>query len=245
MQRPGDRGGSEGQRIHIGLHLLEFLFRGDTELLLFVDDKQSQVFEFHVFTSQSVGADDDVDLTVFKFLQNLFLLFGTLETVEVFDVDGEAIQSIAKGLVMLQGQHGSGDKHSHLFAVGGGFEGSADGHLGLAEAHVTTDEAVHGTFAFHVAFHIVGGLELVGGVFIDEGGLELGLEVAVGGELETLAALTLGVELDEFASDVLDLALGLGFQAVPGVGAKGAQRRLGAVLGTVFGNLVERMYTYI
>ena len=82
---------------------------------------------------------------------------------------------------------------------------------------------------------------MVGGVLIEERGLELSLQVAVGGELETFAALALGVKLDELTGDVLNLTLGLGFESVPSVGSKGAQTRFGAVLGAVFGNLVERV----
>lgn len=74
---------------------------------------------------------------------------------------------------MLVGQHGGWDEHGHLLAVGGGLEGGADGDFGLAEAHVAADEAVHGLVRLHVGLDGLGGGQLVGGILIDERGLQL------------------------------------------------------------------------
>ena len=170
-------------------------------------------------------------------------MLRAFESIKIFNVDRETVQTVLEGLVMLQGQDGGGYQHGYLFAVSSSLEGGTNGHLGLSETHVAADESIHRALAFHVAFYIVGGLELVRGVFIDEGCFELGLQVAVGGKLEALAALAFGVKLDQLTSNVLDFTLCLGFQSVPCVGTKGAQRRLGAVLGAVFGDLVERVDT--
>ena len=90
---------------------------------------------------------------------------------------------------MLEGQHGGGHQHGHLLAVGHGLEGGADGHFGLAEAHVAADEAVHGHVAFHVVLHLGGGFHLVGCVLVDERGFQLVLQVGVGRVLEALLRL--------------------------------------------------------
>ena len=46
-------------------------------------------------------ADDDVDMAFFQLLQDLLLLFGALESVEVFDIDRETVQAVFESLVML------------------------------------------------------------------------------------------------------------------------------------------------
>jgi hypothetical protein len=45
---------------------------------------------------------------------------------------------------VLLGQQRGGRQEGHLLAAGDGHEGRAQGHLGLAEAHVAADQAVHG-----------------------------------------------------------------------------------------------------
>ena len=42
--------------------MAELLLGGDTELLLFVDDEQTQITEGDILARQAVCADDDVDL---------------------------------------------------------------------------------------------------------------------------------------------------------------------------------------
>ena len=45
---------------------------------------------------------------------------------------------------MLLGQHGGRHQNGHLFAVHDGLERRTQRYLGLAVAHVTADQAVHG-----------------------------------------------------------------------------------------------------
>ena len=55
-------GGTHRERIDIDLKLTELLLGGDSELLLFVDDEQTQITEGYILARQAVCADDDVDL---------------------------------------------------------------------------------------------------------------------------------------------------------------------------------------
>ncbi len=57
-----------------GAHLLEAFFVADAEALLFVDDEQAEVLELEVFGEDAVGADEDVDLALFGFFEDDFLL---------------------------------------------------------------------------------------------------------------------------------------------------------------------------
>ena len=189
--------------------------------------------------------DNDVDFAFFEFLQDFGLLFGRLESVEVFDGDGEAVEAFCEGVVVLQSQHGGGHQNGHLLRVAAGLEGGAHGHFGLAEAHVAAHEAVHRVLAFHVALHVVGGFQLVGGVLVDERSLQLVLQVVVGRKLESGRAFALGVEFNQFARNVLNLALGLVFQAVPCTAAEGAEVGFGTVLAAVFSDAVQRVDAHI
>ena len=245
LQGSWDGRGGQSQRIDVGFHLFQFLLHGHAEFLFLIDDEQAQILEFHIFSSESVRPNDDVDFAFFEFFQDFGLLFGRLETVEVFDGDGEAVETLCEGVVVLQSQHGGRHQNGHLFRVAAGLEGGAHGHFGLAEAHVAAHEAVHGVLAFHVAFHVVGGFQLVGGVLVDERSLQLVLQVVVGRKLESGRALALGVELDEFTRNVFDLAFRLVFQAVPRAAAEGAQMRFGAVFAAVFRNAVQRVDAHI
>ena len=72
-------------------------------------------------------------------------------------------------------------------------------------------------------FHCHGGLELVGGVLVEERGLELLLQRAVLAEGEALRGFALGIESDEVFGDILDLLLGLGLEHLPRVAAQAVE----------------------
>ena len=62
LEGTGNGGGTHRERIDIDLKLTELLLGGDSELLLFVDDEQTQITEGNILARQAVRADDDVDL---------------------------------------------------------------------------------------------------------------------------------------------------------------------------------------
>lgn len=64
LQRAGNRRRGEGQRIDIDAHLRQLLLGRYAELLLLVDNKQSQVVEFHLLAQDLVRTDQDVDATL-------------------------------------------------------------------------------------------------------------------------------------------------------------------------------------
>ena len=147
---------------------------------------------------------------------------------------------------MLEGQHGGRHEHRHLLGVARRLEGSTYGHLGLAEAHIAAHQTVHGSRLLHVHLHIIGRLQLVGRVFVEERSLQLMLQVVVGRESEPLLVSTACIEFDEVACDVLDAFLGAFLHALPRPCAQCAQsRRLAGVAAPVFGNLVKRVYGHV
>ena len=93
-----------------------------------------------------------------------------------------------------------------------GFEGGADGDLGFAEADVAADEAVHRLRFLHVLLRLLDGIELVGGLSVDEGVLELQLPLGVGRVRVGFVDLALCLHAEELRGVVEDRLLcgGLG-----------------------------------
>jgi hypothetical protein len=183
--------------------------------------------------------DDDINFSIFEELEDIAFFFGASETVDIFNFDAELFESAGESFGMLEGEDGGRNEDSDLFFVEYGFEGSSDGHFGFAEADIAADEAVHGVIAEHIILNGDGCFELVGGIFVDEGGFEFVLEIVVGGEGKTRGGFSFGVELDEFFGDILDFLFGFSFEVFPGFGAEFMELRFGTVFAGVFGDFVE------
>ena len=100
------------------------------------------------------------------------LLVGT-EAREHLHPDRVGLEALGKREVMLVGQHRGGYQHRHLFAIDGGLEGRPQGHLGLAEADVAAEQAVHRAARLHVGLDLLDGAQLIGCLLVGEGHLQL------------------------------------------------------------------------
>ena len=109
---------------------------------------------------------------------------------------------------MLQCQDSRRHQHSHLLAIGCRLECSTNGDLGLTEAHIATDEAIHRSRRLHIALDSLRSLELIGRILPLERSLQSLLQIAVGREGKALTRLALGIECNEFTRDILDRLLG-------------------------------------
>ena len=108
-------------------------------------------------------------------------------------------------------------------AAGDGDEGGAQGHLGLAEAHVAAHQAVHRPAGLHVGHHGLDGGQLVGG-FLEAEAVGEGFEIMLlEVELVALAGGALGVQREEFGGGVAHLLGGLFLGLFPLAGAQGVQ----------------------
>ena len=103
LERTWDRRCRHRKGVNIRFQLSEFLLCRDTELLFFINDKESEVVPLHRFTYQLMRADKNINLSLCQILQHLFCLFGTTSTWEVVNTYRHILQSLLKGLVMLKG----------------------------------------------------------------------------------------------------------------------------------------------
>ena len=215
LQSARDRRRRKGKGIDICLHLLQLLLGRHPELLLLINDKQSEVFKLNIFPYNPMSTNKNIDIAGLHLLQCLLLFLGSLEAVHIVNGDGETFKSVDEGVEMLKGEHCCRDEHRHLFGVAHRLERRTYGYLGLPEPHIAAHEAVHRIRLLHVAFHIDGGLQLVGGVLIHERRLKLHLKIGVGHKLEPLRVLPFRIKLYQLPRYILHLALCLRLQLVP------------------------------
>lgn len=98
---------------------------------------------------------------------------------ETLDPEGKVGEPLAEGAEVLLGEDRGRDQDHHLPAVGGGLDRGPQRHLGLAEADVAADQAVHRPLRFHVALDRLDRLHLVSRLAVGKGGLERDLPLAV------------------------------------------------------------------
>ena len=163
--------------------------------------------ERYVLARQTVRADDDIDLPLTEICEDSAKLLRRTSTGDVVDTDGEVLQSLGEGAVVLVCQDRRRDEDGDLLAVGGSLEGGTHGYLRLSEADIPTEETVHRVGALHIGLHSGDGSSLVGGVLEGERCLELVLEVGIGAEGKALRLTTLGVEAYQITGDILDALL--------------------------------------
>ena len=138
---------------------------------------------------------------------------------------------------MLLGEDRRRHQDHHLLAVLHGLERRAQRHLGLAVADVAADQAVHRPRGLHVGLDELDRVALVGRLGVGERVLELPLPVAVDREGVALAALALGVEVEQLAGQLLGGAAGAGLDRVPAGATQLGQRRVAATAPDVAADL--------
>ena len=73
------------------------------ELLLLVDNHQSQILEDHIRGDDPVGSDDDIHRTNSRRFHHSFLLLGRAETAHQFDAHRILRHALAEMVVVLLG----------------------------------------------------------------------------------------------------------------------------------------------
>ena len=210
------------------------------EALLLVDDQQAEIMELHVLLQQLMRADDEIERTGTQ-VGHVFLdLCRGAEARQHADLHREAPEAVDRRRIMLLRQHGRRHKNGDLLAVEDRLHGRAQRDLGLAEADVAAEQAIHRLGRLHIGFDLLDAAELIVRLGIGEILLEFRLPRAVGRKGEAHAPLALGVELDEVDRQLLGRCLGAGLGLLPGVAAELVEPH-GRLLAAadVFGDQVE------
>ena len=210
-----DGRGRKRQHVHLLAQVLELLLVLHAKALLLVDDDQPQVARVHVARQQAMRAHEHLHLAGGKALQGGLLLFGAAETRENLHAHVERGKALRKRLEVLLGEDRRGAQHHDLLLVLRGLERGAQGDLGLAEAHVPAQQAVHRLGGLHVGLDVRDGQALVVGELVGEALLHLALPGAVGREGKALRGGAPGVEVDQVEGELLGGLARLGGGAAP------------------------------
>ena len=143
MQRPRDRRG--GQREHVDLEperAQELLLR-DAEPLLLVEDDEPEVLRDDVAREDAVRSDEHVHLPVLEVREDPLLVGAASEARHHVHPHREVAIPLAERVPVLLGEDRRRAEDERLPAVERDPERGAHGHLGLPEADVAADEAIH------------------------------------------------------------------------------------------------------
>ena len=164
--------------------------------------------------------DQNIDLTLFQICQYAFHFRSLASPAKVFDPHRELLQPAAERLVMLKCQYGRRHQYRHLLVVGSSLECRTHGNLRLTKTHIAANKTVHRTFPLHIGFHLGGGFQLVGSIFVNERRFQFLLHKAVGRKSKTFFIAAGGIEFDQIAGNIFHLAFGLLFHPFPRTAAQ-------------------------
>ena len=187
----------------------------DAEPLLLVDDQQPEILEPHLLGQDAVRADHHVDGAVGQARERSRGPPCRSGTRERLDLHRESGEPLVERLEVLLDEERGRHEHRDLLAVLDRLERGAHGDLGLAEADVAREQAVHRDRPLHVGLDLVDRLQLVGRLGVGERLLELALPGRVGAEGVALGGHAGGVELDELDGDVAHGAARLALRLRP------------------------------
>ena len=241
LKRARNRRGGQREHVYVGPESLDGLLVADPEMLFLVDHEEPQVLEADVLGQQPVGADDDVDRSVGQPADDPAGLSGRQEPAQHLDSHGEGRVPVPERLAVLLCEKRGRYQDRHLAAVLHGLERSPDRDLGLPEADISADEAVHRHGTLHVGLHVLDGLQLVGCLLEGEGLLQLALPRRVLGEHVARRGDACLVEEDKFLGDLGSGRPDPGLGLLPVGAAHPAEcRRLPALVGSDDVDLVGR-----
>ena len=198
----------------------DLFFMGDAKSVFFVDDEKPQVFENDVFRQNAMRTDEDVGLPDFEIGEYLLDFFWLSESVERFDGDGMAVESLEEVFVMLFGQDSRRNEYGDLFPIEHGSHGGSHGDFSFSESDVAANESFHGARRVHVVEHGFDGFRLIGGFFVGETRLESRKKWIAFGESKPRAAHALRIEIDEVDGEFFDVLTDFFFCSFPSATAE-------------------------
>ena len=193
--------------------------------MLLVDDDEPEVLELDARLQQPVRADDDVHLAGRQPVERHLRLRARAEARQQLDLHGPVGEAVGERLVVLLCQQRRRHEHRDLLAALHGDERRAQRDLGLAEADVAADHAVHRLARAQVLDHGLDGVQLVDGLLEREAGLERTHLLVVHLEGVAFACSAAGVDVEQLRRRVTNLRRGARARLRPLVAAELVQRR--------------------
>ena len=245
IQGARNRCGGQSEDVHLAAQGLHLLLLAHAKAVLFVDDYQTEVFNFHIVLQQLVRADHDVDVALGQLRHGGINFFCGLEAAHHLDGDRPVGEAVAKAVVVLLSEQGGRHQNRHLLAAVHGNKRRTHGHFGFTKAHIAADQTIHRLAAEHVGFNRFDGGLLVGGFFKGKAGAEGGV---VGQRVAKRIALTggaAGVDVEQFSGHITHLFGGFAFGLLPDFRAEAVQGRQGVVAAGVAGNQMQAGHWHI
>ena len=215
LQRARDRRRAQGQHMDLGAELLQPLLVRDAEMLLLVHDQQAEVLELDRLAEQRVGADDDIDRAIRQTFFGLVQFLRRDQPRRLCDIHRKAAEALGEIFRMLARQQRGRHHHRDLLALHRHRKGRAQRHLGLAEADIAADQAIHRLAALEVVQRRVDRGELILGFLVGKARAEFVVNTRLYRQLRRFVQMPLGRDLDEFAGDLANPVLQLRLARLP------------------------------
>ena len=183
--------------------------------MLFVQNRQAQVFKLHIFLDQSVRADDDINTAIGQAFERLCLFFSSSKTGNFGNFDRPLGKAVTEVLVMLLGQQGGWHQHRHLTATHHGHKSSTQSDLSFTKANIATDQSIHGSTGLHVFDDVFNRLQLVWRFFKREALTECFVIMQTERKCMTTARSTLGIQIQQLCRRITNLLEGFFLGFVP------------------------------
>ena len=226
LQRARNRGCGHGKHVNVGLQSLERLLMFHAKALLLVDNHQAKLFELDLGVEQLMRADHHVNCAFAQRFQGFLGRCRRLEARQRLDGDRETGETFAEGFKVLLNEQGGRHENSHLVTVHHCLESCSQCDFCFSKAHVSGEQAVHGSRRLHILLDFVDRAQLVRRLLVGEGIFHLSLPWGVGREGVAFDARACRVELDQVGGDFAHMLLGFSFRFCPVGTAKFVEFRL-------------------
>ena len=144
-----------------------------------------------------MGANDDINITRCQTFACKLLIPCTDHARHLRDLDRQALEALTKGAVVLARQQRGRHNNRHLLAIDGGCKGSAQCHFRLAKAHITANQAIHGTARGQIIQGGLNGVLLIFRLIIREACAEFVIEMVSWHKTRRFAQHAFSGNLDE------------------------------------------------
>ena len=214
------------QHVHLGAQILQAFLVRHAEVLLLVDHNEAEVLELDQLAENGVRADDDVDRAILEALPRRLEIGVGHHARHMRDIHRQSGETLAEIFRVLAREQRRRRDDGDLLAIERGGECGAQRHLGLAEADVAANEAIHGSPRGHVVERRVDGALLILRLLPRKSGAEFGVEMLGRNEPRRLAQLARGGDLDQLLRDLADAVLHPRATVLPARAAELVERRL-------------------